>query len=131
MASKPQLKPSTRAAAKPATKSALKRPAKARAARKAVPRKPAKTGYINARVEPKLKKKAEAVLDKIGLSTTDAVTIFLKQLVAQQGLPFEAKIPDRETIRAMRELDRGGGTRHTGDVASLFAELLRPRSSKT
>jgi DNA-damage-inducible protein J len=94
-------------------------------------RKPAKTGYINARVEPKLKKSAEAVFDKIGLSTTEAVTVFLKQVVAQKGLPFAVKVPNRETIKAMRELDRGGGTRHTGDVASLFAEILRPRPAKS
>ena len=72
---------------------------------KAAGRKPAKTGYINARVEPKLKKSAEAVFDKIGLSTTDAVTIFLKQVVAQKGMPFAVNVPNRETIKAMRELD--------------------------
>jgi DNA-damage-inducible protein J len=118
MASKPQPKPVAKAPAKPAVK--------ARAVRK-----PTKSGYINARVEPKLKKNAEAVLDKIGLSTTEAVTIFLKQVVAQKGIPFPVKIPNRETIKAMRELDGGGGTRHTGDVASLFSELLRPRSAKS
>jgi DNA-damage-inducible protein J len=115
---------------KPQAKPSSKRPAKPHAVAPAV-RKPAKSGYINARVEPKLKKSAEAVLDKIGLSTTDAVTIFLKQVVAQKGMPFPVKIPNRETIKAMRELDRGGGTRHTGDVASLFAELLKPRSARS
>jgi len=118
MASKPQPRPAAKAPARPA--------AKTRA-----PRKPAKSGYINARIEPKLKKSAEAVLDKIGLSTTDAVTMFFKQVVAHKGMPFPMKIPNRETIRAMRELDRGGGTRHSGDVATLFAELLKPRSAKS
>ncbi|MBI5132254.1 MAG: type II toxin-antitoxin system RelB/DinJ family antitoxin [Rhodopseudomonas palustris] len=98
------------------------RPPAATATRKAV-----KSGYINARVEPKLKKSAEAVLDKLGLSTTDAVTIFLKQVVAHKGMPFPVKVPNKETIRAMRELDSGGGTRHSGDAASLFAEILGPK----
>lgn len=124
MANKPQLKPSSKAPAKAASKTAGKPPAKPRAARKAVARRPAKTGYINARVEPKLKKQAEAVLDKIGLSTTDAVTIFLKQVVAQKGLPFEVKIPNRETIKAMRELEQGRGQRFTGTAEELFAQIL-------
>ncbi len=125
MASKPQIKSAKKASAKNApTKIADRRSP-------ATPRKAAKTGYINARVEPKLKKRAEAVLDKIGLSTTDAVTMFLKQVVAQKGLPFPAKVPNRETIRAIEELERGGGTRHTGDTAALFNALLRPRKSKS
>ena len=124
-------------ATKPQTKSAKKAPTKKTSAKTAArrapaaSRKPAKTGYINARIEPKLKKRPEAVLDKIGLSTTDAVTMFLKQVVAQKGLPFPANMPNRETIKAIEELERGGGTRYTGDTASLFAALQRPRKSRS
>jgi DNA-damage-inducible protein J len=117
-------------ATKPQTVSTAKRQAKPPVKVSAV-RKPTKSGYINARIEPKLKKSAEAVLDKIGLSTTDALTIFFEQVVAQKGMPFKVNIPNRETIKAMRELDRGGGTRHAGDAASVFAALLRPRPSKS
>ena len=118
MATKPQAVSTAKRQAKPPLKAAAVR-------------KPVKSGFINARIEPKLKKSAETVFDKIGLSTTDALTIFFKQVVAHKGMPFEVKIPNRETIKAMRELDRGGGTRHTGDTASVFAALLRPRTSKS
>jgi DNA-damage-inducible protein J len=91
---------------------------------KAPVRKPAKTGYINARVEPKLKKSAEAVFDKIGLSTTDAVTIFLKQVVAQKGMPFAVKVPNRETVRALRDAEAGRTERFTGSTEELFASIL-------
>ncbi|ABD08893.1 RelB antitoxin [Rhodopseudomonas palustris HaA2] len=103
----------------------------ARLTAKTAARKAVKSSYINARVEPKLKKSAEAVLDKLGLSTTYAVTIFLKQVVAHKGMPFPVKVPNKETIRAMRELDRGGGTRHDGDAASLFADILGPKPRKS
>ena len=96
-----------------------------------VTRRAAKSGYINARVELGLKRNAEAVLDKIGLSTTDAVTLFLTEVVAHKGMPFPVKTPNRETIKAMRELENGGGTRHEGDVASLFASILQPRARKS
>lgn len=117
-------------ATRPQTKSAKKAPAKkasAEIAARRVPapvRKPAKTGYINARVEPKLKKSAEAVLDKIGLSTTDAVTMFLKQVVAQKGLPFPAKVPNRETIRALRDAEAGRTERFAGSPEQLFDHIL-------
>ncbi|ABD86939.1 RelB antitoxin [Rhodopseudomonas palustris BisB18] len=91
-------------------------------------RRPAKTGYINARVEPKLKKQAEAVLDKIGLSTTDAVTIFLKQLVAQRGLPFSVNVPNRETIKAMRDIEQGRTESFSGTPEQLFAHILGNKS---
>lgn len=117
-------------ASKPQTKIAKKAPAKKTAAKTVArrtptaARKPAKTGYINARVEPKLKKSAEAVLDRIGLSTTDAVTMFLKQIVAQKGLPFPAKIPNRETIRAFRDIEAGRTERFTGSTEDIFDQIL-------
>lgn len=46
-----------------------------------------KTGYITARVEPKLKESAGRVLKKIGVSTSDAITMFLRQVVMRQHAP--------------------------------------------
>ena len=110
-------------ATKPQTVSTAKRQAKPPLKAAAV-RKPAKSGFINARIEPKLKKSAEAVLDKIGLSTTDALTIFFKQVVAHKGMPFEVKVPNRETIRAMRDAEAGRTESFTGTPEQLFAHVL-------
>ena len=54
-------------------------------------------------MEPALKAQGEAVLSAIGLSTTEAVTLFFRQLVMHRGLPFDAKIPNEETLEAFRE----------------------------
>jgi DNA-damage-inducible protein J len=110
-------------ATKPQTVSTAKRQAKP-PLKSAVIRKPAKSGFINARIEPKLKKSAEAVLDKIGLSTTDALTIFFKQVVAHKGMPFPVKIPNRETIKAMRDAEAGRTERFSGTPEQLFAQIL-------
>jgi len=118
MASRPQ----TKTPKKTLAKKAVAKPAARR--RPTAPRKPAKTGYINARVEPKLKKSAEAVLDKIGLSTTDAVTLFLKQVVAQKGIPFSLKVPNRETVKALRDAEAGRTERFSGTADELFAHIL-------
>ena len=81
-----------------------------------------KSAYITARVEPALKKSAEIVLNKVGVSTTDAITMFLHQVVLHHGMPFDVRIPNKETRAAIAELEAGGGeTFQTFDdmIASL------------
>ena len=62
----------------------------------------AKTEMIRARVEPDLKVQAERVLRGLGLSATEAITLFYKQVVLRQGVPFEVSIPNAETVEALR-----------------------------
>ena len=63
----------------------------------------AKTEMIRARVEPDLKVQAERVLRELGLSATEAITLFYKRVVLRQGVPFEISIPNAETVEALRE----------------------------
>lgn len=58
---------------------------------------------INARIEQDLKTSGEAVLEELGLSTSDYVRLMFKQLVLRQGLPFDVKIPNAETLAALKE----------------------------
>ena len=85
-----------------------------------------KTGYITARVEPKLKASAGKVLNKVGVSTSDAITMFLRQVVLQGGLPFEVRLPNAETRKAIEELESGVGETHGGSTRHLLDEVLRP-----
>ena len=71
-----------------------------------------KSAYITARIEPALKASAEGVLQKLGVSTTDAITIFLRQVVMRRGFPFEVRIPNATTRKAIEELEAGHGTRY-------------------
>lgn len=70
-----------------------------------------KVATINARIAPDLKIQAEAILHKVGLSTAEAIRIFYSQICLQNGLPFEVKIPNKKTLRAMDELESGKGER--------------------
>ncbi len=56
-----------------------------------------KTAMIRARMEPNLKHDAEEILHSLGLSTTEAITLFYKQIALQRGLPFAVKLPNEET----------------------------------
>ena len=62
-----------------------------------------KTETIRARIEPELKRGAEAVLKKIGLTSSEAITLFLTQVRLKKGLPFPLRVPNKETRRAIRE----------------------------
>jgi DNA-damage-inducible protein J len=66
---------------------------------------------VQARVNAELKQEAEAVFSAIGLTTAEAIRVFLQQSVNSGGLPFQptAKKPNAETLAAMTELEDGGG----------------------
>jgi DNA-damage-inducible protein J len=65
---------------------------------------------VQARVNAELKQEAEAVFSAIGLTTAEAIRVFLQQSVNSGGLPFQptAKKPNAETLAAMTELEDGG-----------------------
>lgn len=69
------------------------------------------TDKIQARIEPHLKESAESIFRKLGLSSTDAIRLFYKQVELHEGLPFPVTVPNKKTIAAMRELQRGKGSR--------------------
>jgi len=58
---------------------------------------------IRSRIEPDLKEHAQRVLDACGLNFSDAIRLFLRQLVAKQGLPFEVRVPNAITRAAMTD----------------------------
>lgn len=58
----------------------------------------ARTSNIYVRVEPNIKEQAEVVLEKLGIPMSNAVSIFLRQVVMQNGLPFDVKIPSRKPL---------------------------------
>ncbi len=62
---------------------------------------------VRARIDADLKHDVEEILSEIGLSTSQAITMFMKGIKRERGIPFELKIPNEETLEAMREIDEG------------------------
>jgi DNA-damage-inducible protein J len=62
---------------------------------------------IHARIDPALKHDAELILHQLGLNTSQAINAFYAQIVHVRGIPFELKLPNKETLGAMKELDSG------------------------
>lgn len=62
-----------------------------------------KTQTVRARVEPELKRGAEAVLKKLGLTSSEAITLFYTQVKLTKGLPFPVRVPNKQTRTALKE----------------------------
>ena len=62
-----------------------------------------KSAFIRARVEPDLKEEVIDILQTLGLSLTEAITLFFKMIKLNRGLPFEVKIPNEKTLTAMED----------------------------
>ena len=58
----------------------------------------ARTSNVFARVEPEVKEQAEIVLEQLGIPMSNAIGMFLRQVVLQRGLPFEMKLPERRPL---------------------------------
>ena len=64
-----------------------------------------KNAIINARIESDLKTDVEVILKNLGITATQAINIFYQQVKLNNGLPFEVKIPNAETQKAIAEND--------------------------
>lgn len=58
----------------------------------------AKTANLYARIEPGLKEEAEAILAALGIPASNAITMFYRQIILQQGLPFDVKLPTAKPV---------------------------------
>lgn len=54
----------------------------------------AKSANLYARIEPEVKEQAETILNALGIPASNAITMFYKQIILHNGLPFEVKLPD-------------------------------------
>jgi DNA-damage-inducible protein J len=82
----------------------------------------AANAVVRARIDEKVKVRAAAVLETMGLTVSDAFRLLLVKVAADQKLPFEIHTPNAETIAAMREADRGEGKRFDS-AEELFKDL--------
>ena len=83
----------------------------------------AKTATIRARIEPELKWQAEELFAQLGLSVTQAITLFYRQVTLQKGLPFAVRIPNAETLEALRQARDGKGLSEYSSLEELKAKF--------
>ena len=83
----------------------------------------AKTAIIHARTESVLKKDVERVFKTLGLSTTEAVNLFFRQVKMRQGLPFAVEIPNKATLQAFKDSEAGKGLTECSNTDVMFKKI--------
>ena len=81
-----------------------------------------KTASARALIDPQIKKEAEAILKDLGLSVSKSFELYYRQIIAQQGLPFELQIPNRKTMKAIENSRQGKG-KSFSSTKDLFEDL--------
>ena len=82
-----------------------------------------RTATVRARVDPSLKAEAEDLLHQMGLTTTEAITLFYTQIRLRQGLPFPVEIPNDLTRKTFEATDRGENLNSYQSLDQLFEKL--------
>ena len=82
-----------------------------------------KSATVRARIEPELKEKAETVFERLGLSTTQAITLFYRQVEVHNGLPFDIVIPNETTWKTFEDTDTDRNLIVCEDVKDMFDKL--------
>jgi DNA-damage-inducible protein J len=77
---------------------------------------------VRARIDPKIKAEASAVLAAMGLTASDAYRMLMTRIAREKALPFEPLVPNKETIAAMKAARRGDLS-IVNNVSDLLSEL--------
>ena len=82
-----------------------------------------KSAMVRARIEPDLKQHAEEVFHNLGISVTQAITIFYKQVEMRNGLPFNVTIPNKKTLKTFEATDSGNDIIVCENTEDMFKSL--------
>jgi DNA-damage-inducible protein J len=83
----------------------------------------AKKIAVCVRVNSDLKNEVDDVLSRLGLTMSDAISLYLSQIKLNEGIPFDIKIPNKVTARAIREARAKKGVVACKNAKEMFKKL--------
>ena len=81
------------------------------------------TATVQVRVNPQTKAEAKEVLTALDMSMSEAICLFLRQVVLRRGIPFDVKIPNELTAKTLAASEKGIDLHRASSVDDLFEEL--------
>ncbi|MCH5193881.1 MAG: type II toxin-antitoxin system RelB/DinJ family antitoxin [Oscillospiraceae bacterium] len=84
----------------------------------------AKSANLYARIEPDVKEQAESILAALGIPASNAINMFYKQIILQNGLPFDVKLPVKKPL-AMGALSK---EEFDAEIEKGYADMLAGRT---
>ena len=82
-----------------------------------------KSSIVQARMEPELKASAESIFRELGLNSSQAISIFYKQVELSGGLPFKVVVPNEQTRKTFQQTDDGQDLTVCEDAQDMFKKL--------
>jgi len=82
----------------------------------------ANTTTARARIRPDIKNEAESIIHDLGLSVSTAFELFYRQIIMTRGLPFDLRLPNKTTLKAIEDARRGHGEKFA-TTRALFKDL--------
>ena len=82
-----------------------------------------KNAVIHTRIDADLKAGAEHILDSIGISPSEAIRLFYKQIELHHGIPFDVRIPNKLTAETLRKSEQREDVHQAKDADDLFDKL--------
>jgi len=84
-----------------------------------------KSSVIQTRIDPELKNKAQIIFNKLNISMSEAISIFLTQVTLKRGIPFDITLPNELTANTLKKSEDGKNLHKVSSVKNLFKELDR------
>ena len=81
-----------------------------------------KTVTARARIRPEIKNEAESIIHDLGLSVSTAFDLFYRQIIMNRGLPFDLRLPNDATLKAIEDARKGHGEKFR-TTKELFKDL--------
>jgi DNA-damage-inducible protein J len=79
--------------------------------------------FVSARVDPHLKIEVQNILDELGITQSQAISMFYKAIQREHGIPFPLVLPNEETKTAIEETRKGKGLTSHKNTEDLFKDL--------
>jgi DNA-damage-inducible protein J len=83
------------------------------------------TTTIQARIDSESKEQAKKILDFLGLTMSEAISLYFRQIVLRRGIPFEIEIPNDLTAKVLKNAAKGRGLHKAANVDEFFRKLKR------
>ncbi|MDQ1354838.1 MAG: DNA protein [Acidobacteriota bacterium] len=81
------------------------------------------TVTISAKIDQGLKNEVDSIFNSLGISATEAISMFYRMVKRQKGIPFEEKIPNKETIKVFKDTDAGKNLNYCESFDDMFKQL--------
>lgn len=82
-----------------------------------------RTETVQANIQPELKANAEAIFQKLGITSSQAISLFYQQVELHNGLPFDPAVPNQTTLETFAKTDAECDLVVCENTEDLFAKL--------